>query len=146
MTTLEVAHDRTLVVRRALFGPLTRALNPTIRRLAGRRAVPLIGLVYHRGRRSGRMYKSPVLMASTGDLVLIPLTFGSTSDWYRNVLVAGGCRVKSRGVEYITNDPQVIDDVTSADAVRTALAPFVRTLLRAFGIHQFLRLRIQMKA
>ena len=105
-----------------------------------------MGLVYHRGRRSGRTYMAPVLIASTGPLLLITLTFGSTSDWCRNVLEAGGCRVKLRGVEYSANEPQVVDDLTAADEVNAAFAPFLRILLRAMGIHQFLRLRIQTEA
>ena len=146
MTTVELARDRTLSVRRAFFGPLTRLLNPAIRRMAGRRGVPLMGLVYHRGRRSGRTYMVPVLIASTGPLLWITLTFGSTSDWCRNVLEAGGCRVKLRGVEYYAHKPQVVDDLTAADEVNAAFAPFLRILLRAMGIHQFLRLRIQTEA
>ena len=67
-----------------------------------------------------------VLIASTGTLLLITLTFGSTSDWCRNVLEAGGCRVKLRGVEYSANEPQVVDDLTAADEVaptRVSRAP-----------------------
>jgi hypothetical protein len=42
------------------------------------------------------------------------------------------------------NEPQVVDDLT--DEVNAAFAPLLRILLRAMGIHQFLRLRIQAKA
>jgi hypothetical protein len=54
------APDVALQARRAFFGPLTRLLNPAIRRLAGRSGVPLLGLVHHQGRRSGRTYATPV--------------------------------------------------------------------------------------
>ena len=80
--------DRALTVRRAVFGPLTRLLNPAIRRLAGRAGVPLLGLVYHHGRRSGRTYATPVGAGSTGAALLIPLTFGSGSDWCRYAAAA----------------------------------------------------------
>ena len=89
MSTIALSNDRALRARRAFLSPLTRLLNPTIRRIAGRSGVPLLGVVSHRGRRSGRTYTTPVSVGSTRDAVLIPLTFGSTSDWCRNVLAAG---------------------------------------------------------
>jgi hypothetical protein len=57
--------------------------------MAGRAGVPLIGLVRHRGRRSGTMYLAPVAIGTTETVSLIPLTFGPRSDWCRNVLDAG---------------------------------------------------------
>jgi hypothetical protein len=58
--------DRALAARRAFFGPLTQVLNPLIRLMAGRAGVPLIGLVHHRGRRSGTLYLAPVAIGTTG--------------------------------------------------------------------------------
>jgi hypothetical protein len=81
MSTIAISSHRALRARRAFFAPLTRLLNPTIRRIAGRSGVPLLGLVSHRGRRSGRTYSTPVGVGSTGEAFLIPLTFGSSSDW-----------------------------------------------------------------
>jgi hypothetical protein len=101
ITTAEHRRDRALAARRAFLAPLTRLLNPLIRQMAGRAGVPLIGLVRHRGRRSGTMYLAPVAIGTTDTAFLIPLTFGPRSDWCRNVLASGACEVRLCGVDYL---------------------------------------------
>jgi deazaflavin-dependent oxidoreductase (nitroreductase family) len=142
MSTLAIASDRALRARRAFFTPLTRLLNPTIRRIAGKSGVPLVGLVAHRGRRSGRMYSTPVGIGSTGDAFLIPLTFGATSDWCRNVLAAGGCAVTWKGRFYPTHEARVVNDIAARAELKAAFGPLTRLFLRAQGIREFLRLEI----
>jgi len=132
--------DRALRARRAFFGPLTRLLNPTIRRLAGRAGVPLVGVVSHQGRRSGRTYATPVAVASTGTALLIPLTFGPTADWVRNVLAASGCTVVWHGRRYLAHEAAVVDDVAGRAEVHRAFGPVLRIALQAMGTHHFLRL------
>ena len=133
--------DRSLQARRAFFGPLTRLLNPPIRRLAGRSGVPLLGLVSHQGRRSGRTYVTPVGVGSAGTAFLIPLTFGPTSDWCRNVLAAGGCTLTWRGVRYTADQAEIIDDRSARAEVKAAFGPLQQLAFRMLGLHQFLRLR-----
>jgi hypothetical protein len=103
ITTAEHRRDRALAARRAFFGPLTRVLNPLVRQMSGRAGVPMIGLVRHRGRRSGTMYPAPVAIGTTETAFLIPLTFGPKSDWCRNVLASGACEIKLRGVDYLAH-------------------------------------------
>jgi len=55
-----------------------------------------MGLVVHRGRRSGRVYDTPVLVFPADDGYVIALTYGPDTDWIRNVLAAGGCAARSR--------------------------------------------------
>jgi deazaflavin-dependent oxidoreductase (nitroreductase family) len=141
MTTAEHRQERALAARRAFLGPLTRVLNPVIRRMAGRAGVPLIGLVGHRGRRSGRMYSAPVAIGTTETVFLIPLTFGPRSDWCRNILASGECEVKLHGVEYFAQDAEVVDDFSARSEIHAAFNTFQRFFLTAQGIHQFLRLR-----
>src|SRR5215813_7198297 len=93
MSSTAIPGNRALRARRAFFTPLTRLLNPTIRRIAGRPGVLLLGLVSHRGRLSGRAYATPVGVGSSADEFLIPLTFGSASEWCRNVLDTGACSI-----------------------------------------------------
>ena len=133
--------DRSLQARRAFFGPLTRLLNPPIRRLAGRSGVPLLGLVSHQGRRSGRTYVTPVGVGSTGTAFLIPLTFGPASDWCRNVLAAGGCSITWHGQQFAADQAEVVDDLAAQVEVQAAFGPLPRLLFRLMALHQFLRLR-----
>jgi len=57
-------------------------------------------LVRHVGRRSGRIYETPLLVARVPDGFVIELTYGSDVDWYRNIAAAGGCAVIYRHSEY----------------------------------------------
>lgn len=70
-------------------------LNRLTRRLAPR--LPGFGVVVHRGRRSGREYRTPVNVFRSSGGVRIALTYGADSDWVKNVLAAGGCRLHTRG-------------------------------------------------
>ena len=59
------------------MGPMTRVLNPLIRRIAGRRHMNMAAQIYHRGRRIGRPYVTPARARLHGDTFWIPLTFGT---------------------------------------------------------------------
>ena len=143
MTTVSLADERALRMRRAFFGPLTRLLNPLIRRMAERSASGMVGLVSHRGRRSGRIYSTPVAIGSAGGVFLIPLTFGSTSDWCRNVVASGGCSVTWRGQQYMTDQAEVVDDAAIGADLGAAFGLLTRFGLSSMGTHRFLRLRVQ---
>ena len=55
------------------------------------------GVVHHRGRKSGREYRTPVKVFRRGDDYVISLPYGATCDWARNVLAAGACELEIRG-------------------------------------------------
>src|SRR5579859_4317869 len=139
---VDAGRDRALRLRRSLFGPLTRVLNPLIQRIAGGAHMPVVGVVYHQGRRSGRTFATPVGLGSNGAAFLIPLTFGADADWCRNVLAAGRCSVKSRGRNYLAVEPEVVNDVSVLVELTTAFDPLQWQALRMMGTHTFLRLRI----
>jgi deazaflavin-dependent oxidoreductase (nitroreductase family) len=124
-------------VRRSAFRLGTRLFNPLLRRLAGTRALPLFGVIHHRGRRSGRPYATPVAVAPTADGFIVPLTFGQGADWFRNVRAAGGCMIRWKGADYPVVEPEVVDFQTG----RSAITPLERRLLPVFGIRQFVHLR-----
>jgi deazaflavin-dependent oxidoreductase (nitroreductase family) len=116
---------------------LARAVNPILVRLAGAGVVPVWGLVRHRGRRSGRLYATPIAVVRTDDGFLIPLPFGERTDWCRNILSAGGGVLRWKGTDHEVTDPTVI----AASAAERWFAPPLRAGLRAFGIKQVLRVR-----
>ena len=68
--------------------------------LNGLSPAPIVVLV-HRGRRSGKTYRTPVeaLVDDTerGEIVISPM-FGEHSDWYRNVIAGGLVEVRRKGV------------------------------------------------
>jgi hypothetical protein len=81
------------------MGPMTKALNPAMMKLAGRRHVRMAAQIGHACRKSGRQYVTPVGARLICDTFLIPLTSGSQSGWSRNVRAAGGCSIRLNGVE-----------------------------------------------
>lgn len=135
--TEAVARSRTRS-RPSLFSdlkPLTRLFNGPAARLAGSRALPFWALVRHRGRKSGRTYSTPVAARRTTDGFAIPLAFGETADWARNVLAAGGCVIRWSGREYRLVDPVVVDAAERLDA----FGPVER---RAFALARIRRILI----
>jgi len=60
--------------------------------------LPGFGIVTHVGRKSGRVYRTPVNVFRAPNGFLIALTYGRESEWVKNVLAAGGCELETRGV------------------------------------------------
>jgi deazaflavin-dependent oxidoreductase (nitroreductase family) len=50
----------------------------------------------HIGRRSGRTYQTPLGAHTFGDGVILPLAYGSQTDWYRNVMAAEECTLTGK--------------------------------------------------
>ena len=124
-----------------VMGPLTKVLNPGMRKLAGRRHMPMAAEIRHVGRRSGRPYVTPAGARLTGDTFVIPLTFGNQSDWSRNVRAAGGCTIRLEGTEYRAVQPELADRDQAAPVVRAAFGPVERAMFRMLGIRQYLLIR-----
>jgi deazaflavin-dependent oxidoreductase (nitroreductase family) len=127
---------------RAAMTPMTKVLNPAMRRLAGRPHFQMAALVQHTGRRSGRQYLTPVGAQLAGNTVVIPLTFGTESDWSRNVRAAGGCSIRLGGTDYDATAPEVISAREAKPVVRAAYSGWQRGMFRMLGIKQFLLLRV----
>jgi deazaflavin-dependent oxidoreductase (nitroreductase family) len=123
-----------------VMGPLTKVLNPVMRKLAGRRHVMMAAQIRHVGRRSGRPYVTPAGARLTGDTFVVPLTFGNSSDWSRNVRAAGGCEIRLDGTDYRAVQPELADRDQAAPVVRAAFGPVERAMFRMLGIRQYLLL------
>lgn len=118
---------------------LARVLNPLILTLAGTRLMPLYGVIEHRGRRSGKLFHTPVVVRPTDDGFVVPMPWGEGTDWYRNVRAAGGCVVRWKGRDYPLTQPEVVD----AAAAGAEFGGFQRMMMGRLGIERCLRLRHQ---
>ncbi|HEY7360156.1 MAG TPA: nitroreductase family deazaflavin-dependent oxidoreductase [Streptosporangiaceae bacterium] len=98
--------------------------------------LPGFGVVVHRGRRSGRRYRTPVNVFPAGDGYLIALTYGPDTDWVKNVMAAGGCELETRGRTVRLVSPRVYHDET-----RRGIRPVERRILRAIGVADFMALK-----
>jgi deazaflavin-dependent oxidoreductase (nitroreductase family) len=85
-----------------------RVTNRVTRHVAG--WMPGFAIVIHVGRRSGRIYETPVNVFRDGSRYVFALTYGAESDWVRNVLAAGGCQIKTRRKTVELRDPQRFED------------------------------------
>ena len=78
----------------------------------------------------------------SGDLAVIPLTFGNQSDWSKNVPAAGGCSIRVDGQDYAATEPEIVDRADAGPLLRSAFGPMERASFRLLGIKQYLRLRV----
>lgn len=105
--------------------------NRVTRPVAGR--LPGFAIVRHRGRRTGRRYRTPVNLFRRGDSIVIALTYGPDRDWVRNVMAAGGCEVETRGRVLQLREPRLVTDTH-----RSLVPAPVRLVLRAIDVTHFL--------
>ena len=123
---------------RRLIRSVARVVNPVVLRFAGGRHLPVLGVIHHRGRRTGQHYATPLGIRPTaaGGFVM-PLTFGEEAGWYRNVRAAGWCVITWRGDGHTVADPVIVDRA----AALPAFPRYERLALRLIGIRQFVWLR-----
>lgn len=74
------------------------------------RRLPGFGILTHVGRKSGKLYRTPVDVFRACNGFVIVLTYRSQSEWVKNVLAAGGCELKTRGKSYDLSAPRVVRD------------------------------------
>jgi deazaflavin-dependent oxidoreductase (nitroreductase family) len=120
-----------------LFSIGARLLNPLMAKLAGQQHMRAFAVLQHRGRRSGRLYETPVVARPIADGFVIPLPFGEQTDWFRNLQVAGAGMIRWHGVDYPVIEPQLVDWATA----RPAFRGLERVQVPLLGIRQFVRLR-----
>jgi deazaflavin-dependent oxidoreductase (nitroreductase family) len=127
--------------REILPMPLPRAVARINRRVTNRllgglaRRLPWFGVVVHRGRTSGREYRTPVNVFRRADHFVIALTYGANADWVRNVLADGGCALETRGRTLRLWHPQLFHDES-----RHAVPVPVRLVLGPLNVSDFLKL------
>lgn len=66
------------------------------------RYIPGFGVIVHRGRRTHQVYRTPVNVFAAPGGYTVALTYGTGSDWVKNVLAAGECDLQTGGrVEHL---------------------------------------------
>jgi deazaflavin-dependent oxidoreductase (nitroreductase family) len=99
--------------------------------------MPILGVVHHRGRTTGRWYATPLGVRPTaGGGFVIPLTFSQASQWYQNIRAAGCCVITYRGVDYTVAGPTIVGRA----AAGPAYPGYERLALRLIGINEFVSL------
>jgi deazaflavin-dependent oxidoreductase (nitroreductase family) len=113
-----------------------KVLNPWVLRVAGR--VPPWVVLHHSGRKSGKEYTTPlVAFAARPDeevLAVVPLPWGSGTDWARNTMSSGTARLTRGGAEFLVKDVRLVPAYEAIGWLGTVPSK----LLSALGIEEFL--------
>jgi deazaflavin-dependent oxidoreductase (nitroreductase family) len=97
--------------------------------------LPGFGILTHVGRKSGKVYRTPINVFRASNGFIIALTYSSQSEWVKNVLAAGGCELKTRGMKYQLSTPNVVRGATRGRF------PFpVRVVLSIVGADEYMEL------
>ena len=97
--------------------------------------LPGFGILTHMGRKSGKVYRTPINVFRAPNGFIIALTYSSKSEWVKNVLAAGGCELKTVGRKYQLSSPRVIHDRS-----RQRFPIPVRLVLTLVGADEYMEL------
>jgi len=124
--------------------PLPRTLARFNRRVSNKVLGPLayltppFAIVAHRGRSSGREYRTPVWAFRTDSGFAIALTYGGArTEWVKNVLAHDGATLITRGANHELSHPRVVH---GEEGLRETPA-VVRPALHVLRVDDFLLLQ-----
>jgi deazaflavin-dependent oxidoreductase (nitroreductase family) len=122
-------------IRKAIGLLLKHTLNPLTRRLAHSSFGPF-SIIQHVGRRSGKQYETPIIVAPAANGFIIELTYGPDVDWYKNVQAAGGCTIIWHGNHYVIDKIEPMD----SDIGRSAFPLPARLILYLLRRQHYVKL------
>lgn len=96
-------------------------------------------ILSHLGRKTGKLYKIPVIAEPFGNGFVIALTYGKKVDWYANIVAKGRSSIYWKEKEYFLVNPVFI----ARENAIMAFPSIFRSLLRKMGIKYFIKLEIQ---
>ncbi|OMB81209.1 nitroreductase family deazaflavin-dependent oxidoreductase [Mycolicibacterium conceptionense] len=107
-----------------------RVTNPAARTVTP--WLPNLGTLEHVGRKSGKRYRTPLLVFETRDGYAILIGYGPQTDWLKNVLAGGPTVLRKRGQAVALGNPRVVSKAEAADVV----IPRSRLFYRAFPYNE----------
>ena len=94
-------------------------------------------VIKHRGRRSGAEYETPIGPFAFDGGFVIPLPYGATADWVKNVLAEASAVIVSEGEAHHVGNPELV----SGDTAMPEIPAKYQWSLRLYNVDQFLRVR-----
>ena len=111
--------------------------NPVwVRLFAGRSANS--ALLHHVGRKSGKAFVTPLTAHRSADTIIIPMPYGTQTDWLRNLQAAGQGVVELNHRTYSVDEPEVVP----VDEVMPLLSPMVARIVQLHETEKALRLHV----
>jgi deazaflavin-dependent oxidoreductase (nitroreductase family) len=96
-------------------------------------------ILSHVGRKSGKLYRIPIIAEPIENGFVIALTYGRKVDWYENVKAQGRCSLYWKKKEYSLINPEFIEK----EAGVKAFPAIFRSGLRKMDIQDYLKLDIE---
>jgi len=115
-----------------------RITNKVLIHIAGKK-FGHFAILSHTGRKSGVLYRIPIIAEPLSGGFVIALTYGRKVDWYENIIAKGSCSIRWKNKDYPLVNPRFIDPEVGVAAFPSLLQP----VLRKKGIQYYLRLDIQ---
>jgi len=109
--------------------------NKILIHIAGR-SLGHFAILTHEGRKSGKLYRIPIIAEPVENGFIIAMTYGKKVDWYENVLAKGQCSLHWKNKDFTLVNPQLIDPEIGVTAFPRRLQP----VLRRQGIEYYLKL------
>jgi deazaflavin-dependent oxidoreductase (nitroreductase family) len=111
--------------------------NPVmVRFFSGRSSVN--ALLHHVGRRSGDAYATPLTAHRSEDTIVVPLPYGTKTDWLLNLQAARKGVVELEGRSFSVDQPEVVP----IDEVMPLLPPLVIRIVRLHETERALKLHV----
>lgn len=108
---------------RRVTNPVARSITPWL---------PCLGTLEHTGRKSGRPYRTPLLVFKTHNGFVILIGYGLETDWLKNVLAGGPTLLHKRGTTVALAHPQIVEKAEAAQLI----TPAPRLLYRLFPYNE----------
>ncbi|MGE2720324.1 nitroreductase family deazaflavin-dependent oxidoreductase [Mycolicibacterium celeriflavum] len=102
---------------RRVTNPVAHSLTPWL---------PCLGTLEHTGRKSGRRYRTPLLVFKTRDGFVVLIGYGPETDWLKNVLAGGPTILHKLGRNIALANPQIVSKAEAAPLITPAPRLFYR--------------------
>ena len=89
-------------------------------------------ILTHEGRKSGKLYRIPIIAEPLGNEFVIALTYGKKVDWYENIKAKGGGWLYWKHRNFTLTNPQFIDAGTALTAFPRRLQPVLKRKVEYF--------------
>ena len=112
-------------------------INRLTSRNAGSAKSPF-AILRHVGRRSGKTFETPIMVAPLGEDFVLALTYGPKVDWYRNLQANGKGTLIWHGKTYTIEKLEPLDRKTGLSAHHR----HERVILRILNVKNFVRVKV----
>ncbi len=112
--------------------------NKILIHIAGKKFDPF-AVLSHIGRKSGNVYRIPVIAEPVENGFVIALTYGKKVDWYENIRARGTCSIRRKNKDYNLIHLEFVDKEVGL----AAFPKFLQSALKKAEIEYFLKLENQ---